>query len=731
MRRVGLTPKQRLQAGNPKFHAGKNPVELETDIDIIEPTDAAQQQQLSAMVDKMYEQSSSDPAIRNGLALWKTQMATGAMSDQVKLQFLRRFYFWLLGRGTEDDTKKTMWGRGNAAVHNKEVAAYIEQFARKRTEYALLLSLMANRVPETLNGYYLYYKYIVNGKLQRSVDQHGKEWWDLSKDDFLEDFDLFQKEFDHKHKEARYSEIIAPAANRSASQAPFQASEPYPATAEQRAQYALDDEKAQDDIAYDQVNQRFKVTPQSRKAGPYQRQPEEPSTNAAPDGAATPEPEVGPAHADPMEMGTGDTGYPIEEMERLTVVQMEHQQEMHEAQMAEMRAMREQLTAAMKAREFDEEALKRHNEHLGERLAGHLGAAMKEAIATQNHGAFEATRAATEKQTELLKNIRDAIGDLNSDRDSAELRRDLESARDDIKQHEKLHKDHVAEKDGLYKDLDEIKGMLTAKHVEMDRRLQQAQAAFDERTANHLAQHEAALAQLRGRVAAMTKDAEQSAVVRGALQQEITALMQQIQDLTAGPMEQGAEAVPALPAIEEAPAVPPKDKEEAHEVQIEEVEEEEKEKPKREREEEAEEVLLIEGPAPIEGEDRPVKSQAVEPPFDPKLPKEFDDLHALWQRIPQATGADEQERNVADYDRLIRDVAKMHGFDQSPPPRKINGVEVSHKNQLKALRRFRIALEEHVSLKKQGPRAAASKRRERAAATVKEKREERKAKARL
>jgi hypothetical protein len=221
---------QQLSEANPKFHAGPNELEKEPELKIIQPTNAEQLKQLTGLVEALRRQNMGDQAWQNALRLWQMQITTGALSDVVKLEFVKRFYFWLLGRGTEKDVLKTFWGRGNAAVINREVALYIEQFSQRRLDYALQLSLLAGRVPTSLNGYYLYFKYIVNGKLQRTTDHNGATWWEMSSDDYLQDFELFQQEFDAYEGQSKYKDLIRPAATRDAQSKPFDASRPYPST---------------------------------------------------------------------------------------------------------------------------------------------------------------------------------------------------------------------------------------------------------------------------------------------------------------------------------------------------------------------------------------------------------------------------------------------------------------------------------------------------------------------
>ncbi len=245
MRAVGLSARKlgrgaardKVAAGNVKFAAGKDPLELETMLNRIEPTNKQQLDQMVKLLEASFDKTDATPEQRQALELWKFQMAQGSVSDQIKFQFLRRFYFWLLGRGEQEDTDKTMWGRANVAAHNGEVAAYIDQFLDKRTEYAMKLNLLSMRQPTTLNGYYLYFKYITNGALKRETREDGTSFWDMKNEDYLQDFDLFQQVLDKKSPiggkqkgDIAYSEIIAPIAERKEHQPAYEDVNPYPIT---------------------------------------------------------------------------------------------------------------------------------------------------------------------------------------------------------------------------------------------------------------------------------------------------------------------------------------------------------------------------------------------------------------------------------------------------------------------------------------------------------------------
>lgn len=148
--------REMLLSMNRKYQAGNDPLERESMLDTILPNAKQELESMTAILEKLYANGTAEQ--QQAFQLWKFQVANGSVKDQVRLQFLRRFYFWLLGRGEEEDVSKTLWGRGNAAAHNPQVAAYIDQFVDKRAQYAMKLNALSQRVPDTLNGYYLYFK---------------------------------------------------------------------------------------------------------------------------------------------------------------------------------------------------------------------------------------------------------------------------------------------------------------------------------------------------------------------------------------------------------------------------------------------------------------------------------------------------------------------------------------------------------------------------------------------
>ena len=188
--------KQQLHNANKKFTPGPNPIEQEASLGVIQPTTRAQRDILLRILERM--QTGANESQKAAIDVWKANFLLSDWQTVANTDFLKRFWCWLLGRGTEEDTARTLWGRENVAAHNDEVADYIELFIQKRLAWAMQLVAMANRVPTTLKGYYLYFKYIVNGRM-RTVERDGKSYYDFTDEDFLDDWDIMFSEFEDDH----------------------------------------------------------------------------------------------------------------------------------------------------------------------------------------------------------------------------------------------------------------------------------------------------------------------------------------------------------------------------------------------------------------------------------------------------------------------------------------------------------------------------------------------------
>lgn len=136
-----------------KFQPGKDPLEKEESIAIIKPQNKQQRDAVIKMLTDVENKAKAqnDTTALQAIGMWKTQYEMNQLQDSVDYGFLKDWWYWLLGRASDKDAARTLWGRANVAAHNDEVAAYIELFVQKRLDYALKLISLANRVPDTIN----------------------------------------------------------------------------------------------------------------------------------------------------------------------------------------------------------------------------------------------------------------------------------------------------------------------------------------------------------------------------------------------------------------------------------------------------------------------------------------------------------------------------------------------------------------------------------------------------
>jgi len=175
-----------------KYAPGKDPFEVEETLKTLVPQNKRQlESTLQAWAD--YEAAregggANKPAVSVAIERWRSDIANGLIEDNIKLQFIRRFMRWLLGTGLEEDHKRTTWGRANVAAVNAEVREYLELFVNKRWDFQKKLLLLAVQLPQTLNQYYLYFKYIVDSD-HEWYNPRTKEF-NIDPDDFLADWSM-------------------------------------------------------------------------------------------------------------------------------------------------------------------------------------------------------------------------------------------------------------------------------------------------------------------------------------------------------------------------------------------------------------------------------------------------------------------------------------------------------------------------------------------------------------
>ena len=172
--------KQDIQTDAKKFHPGKNPLEREESIDVIQPANSNEHKQLLKMIRRMIK-NTRDPKQKAALEFKLVETQTGELKGIIHQEFLRDFWAWMLGRGKEEDHKKTPWYRQSLA-NDDEVSAYCDAFVTKMHEYRVQLARLKMRMPLGIKQIYLFFKYIVRGE-------------ELDNTAFLDDWKIFQQEF--------------------------------------------------------------------------------------------------------------------------------------------------------------------------------------------------------------------------------------------------------------------------------------------------------------------------------------------------------------------------------------------------------------------------------------------------------------------------------------------------------------------------------------------------------
>lgn len=168
-----------------KFGTQKDPLEIEESINTMRaaPMPKDEKKRLLQMTNQMIKSGNLTQGEKKALEVYKVSLITSGMSSAVHEEFQRDFWRWLLGRGTDIDTKKTPWGCRSLA-YDPEVSAYIDQWVVKKEDYKMKLKLLETRVPIGINQCYLYFKYIVRGAPVDSTNFLGD--WDIMVGEFQE-----------------------------------------------------------------------------------------------------------------------------------------------------------------------------------------------------------------------------------------------------------------------------------------------------------------------------------------------------------------------------------------------------------------------------------------------------------------------------------------------------------------------------------------------------------------
>lgn len=103
--------------------------------------------------------ANAEQNIIDGLALQASNLESE--NTEVESEFAVDFWKWLNGKGTEEDHKKTPWGR--TPLRFDDVVAYCDGFLDMRFDFLKKVINLESRGPSNLDESYVYFKYLVRG----------------------------------------------------------------------------------------------------------------------------------------------------------------------------------------------------------------------------------------------------------------------------------------------------------------------------------------------------------------------------------------------------------------------------------------------------------------------------------------------------------------------------------------------------------------------------------------
>ena len=166
------------------FQPPKDPLEVEDTLKTMQPKplDSEQKKRMIEIANELIGSDRVGAREKKALRIWKVSILAKGFKGIVQQEFQKDFWRWLVGRGKEEDHKKTPWYR-DKLTDDIEVSHYVDSFVSKYHMFRVKLQLLSMRRPIGINQTYLFFKYIVRGK-------------EPNQDNFLDDWDIMIKEFD-------------------------------------------------------------------------------------------------------------------------------------------------------------------------------------------------------------------------------------------------------------------------------------------------------------------------------------------------------------------------------------------------------------------------------------------------------------------------------------------------------------------------------------------------------
>lgn len=149
------------QAIGIKFKAWRTLFSQEQFLGTVTQIPAVKEELLQQWFEQRIKETGEDQFETGWFDFFRVKREVEAKEASIDQDFYKSFLAWLLGKGKPSDHEKTPWGREAHAVQLPEVRALMDAFLDEISEVENAIAKLLFRGPQTLNEYFLYYKYIL------------------------------------------------------------------------------------------------------------------------------------------------------------------------------------------------------------------------------------------------------------------------------------------------------------------------------------------------------------------------------------------------------------------------------------------------------------------------------------------------------------------------------------------------------------------------------------------
>lgn len=155
------TQQELAQVVGEKFKPWKTGLQQEFMLDKMQALSSERHRYVKQFVEaKLLEDLSEQE--RKAWRTWLVMYEAEGLEEGANTQIVKSFIAWLLGRGDDKFHRKTPWGRETHAMELPEARAFVDGFVDALMETEKYLLKLIWKTPQTLEEYWIYFKYILN-----------------------------------------------------------------------------------------------------------------------------------------------------------------------------------------------------------------------------------------------------------------------------------------------------------------------------------------------------------------------------------------------------------------------------------------------------------------------------------------------------------------------------------------------------------------------------------------